>query len=258
MMRTLNGRSLYDQITPPTRTTVADVEKNVKAISTLSEHCSLDIQDKFFDANLLAHQVWTKLEDDFGSTNTMLGMAANSVGNDSRSFLNTIDLLLLDIKYYKIQVSDFELITRFYSMLPLEHNDWRQPVYMQIPPGIDISHKPGQVFKLVKVLYGLKQTGFEWSKHLKGILESLGWKLSQQDPCLYYMGKDQFVLVYVDDILMITPSYINNYYNNYCKKAIHPTETPTTSCFKIRTITKCANRFPPKLISIRNTIRLRI
>lgn len=53
-----------------------------------------------------------------------------------------------------------------------------EPVYMQIPPGIDVDRKQGQVFKLVKALYGLKQAGHEWAKHLKGILQSLGWKQS--------------------------------------------------------------------------------
>ncbi|MDH4460001.1 MAG: reverse transcriptase domain-containing protein [Flectobacillus sp.] len=82
----------------------------------------------------------------------------------------------------------------------------KDPVYMQIPKGVDLDHKPGQVLKLVKALYGLKQAGNEWAKFLKDILEKLGWEQSPRDQCLYSMGKSQYLLVYVDDILMVTPT----------------------------------------------------
>jgi len=88
-----------------------------------------------------------------------------------------------------------------YLNAPLE-----EPVYMYIPQGVDLDHQPGQILKLVKALYGLKQAGHEWAKFLKEILEKLGWKQSQRDQCLYSMGKDQHLLVYVDDLLMVTPT----------------------------------------------------
>lgn len=80
-----------------------------------------------------------------------------------------------------------------------------QPVYMRIPPGINVDHKPGQVFKLLRALYGLKQAGREWAIHLKGVLETIGWKQSPREPCLYSKGPGEFILVYVDDLMIIAP-----------------------------------------------------
>ena len=80
-----------------------------------------------------------------------------------------------------------------------------EPVYMRIPPGVNINHKPGQVFKLLRALYGLKQAGREWAIHLKGILHSIGWKQSPREPCLYSKGNGEFILVYVDDLMIVAP-----------------------------------------------------
>lgn len=80
-----------------------------------------------------------------------------------------------------------------------------EPVYMKIPPGINIDHKPGQVFKLLRALYGLKQAGREWSQHLNKLLSTLGWKQSPREPCLYSRKQGEFILVYVDDLLLVSP-----------------------------------------------------
>lgn len=81
-----------------------------------------------------------------------------------------------------------------------------EPVFMKIPKGVDIDHQPGQVLKVKKALYGLKQAGHEWALHLKEILEKIGWEQSPRDPCIFSMANEQFLLVYVDDLLLITPS----------------------------------------------------
>lgn len=89
-----------------------------------------------------------------------------------------------------------------------------KPVYMHIPPGIDIEHAPGQVFKLNKALYGLKQAGRQWSLHLKGLLEGIGWRQSKREPCLYTFKKDQHLLIYVDDLLIVASTKDNNRLNS--------------------------------------------
>jgi hypothetical protein len=68
-----------------------------------------------------------------------------------------------------------------------------------------MQRNPGQVLKLKKALYGLKQAGRQWSEHLKDALERDGWKRNPYEPCLYQRNKDEFILVYVDDILIIAP-----------------------------------------------------
>jgi Reverse transcriptase (RNA-dependent DNA polymerase) len=53
-------------------------------------------------------------------------------------------------------------------------------------------------------LYGQKQAGCIWNKHLHHILLELGWVQSKVDDCLYYKG-DVLFLVYVDDGILVSP-----------------------------------------------------
>ena len=59
--------------------------------------------------------------------------------------------------------------------------------------------------KLLQNLYGLKDAGATWFKHLrKGLTEDLKFKQSLVDPCLFYRGQ-VILVIYVDDCLIFTP-----------------------------------------------------
>ncbi|CAI6002160.1 unnamed protein product [Closterium sp. NIES-65] len=68
----------------------------------------------------------------------------------------------------------------------------------------------GRVCKLLKSLYGLKQSPLLWYLALNDVLAGAGWKKSQVDEALYFkVGKDRvacWVLVYVDDLLATSSS----------------------------------------------------
>ncbi|CAI7857263.1 unnamed protein product, partial [Closterium sp. NIES-53] len=68
----------------------------------------------------------------------------------------------------------------------------------------------GRVWKLLKSLYGPKQSSLLWYRALDGVLLSGGWKKSQVDMALYFkVGDDKvtcWVLVYVDDLLAASSS----------------------------------------------------
>ncbi|CAI5991678.1 unnamed protein product [Closterium sp. NIES-64] len=63
----------------------------------------------------------------------------------------------------------------------------------------------GRVCKLLKSLYGLKQSPLLWYLALNNVLVGAGWKKSQVDEALYFKvgegGVACWVLVYVDDLL---------------------------------------------------------
>lgn len=79
---------------------------------------------------------------------------------------------------------------------------------MVLPQGYKKA-KPGEVCKLVKSLYGLKQASREWNFEFSHQLVSPGFLPSSNDPCLFIKGSgDTFIclLVYVDDVLVASAS----------------------------------------------------
>jgi hypothetical protein len=80
-----------------------------------------------------------------------------------------------------------------------------KPEYVLVPPGarelgLDLNPE-GNVLKLEKALYGLRQSGKAWNKLLHSKLLEAGLRQSQHDPCLYYsLNPYALVVIIVDDI----------------------------------------------------------
>ncbi|UTT93862.1 hypothetical protein NDA17_006461 [Ustilago hordei] len=80
-------------------------------------------------------------------------------------------------------------------------------VYLK--PPIRTKVQPGKVLKLMKGLYGLKQSGREWNIELDMHLQKIGFHCMSSTPCLYSRGTDDRLTVitaYVDDMLIASPS----------------------------------------------------
>ncbi|CAI7859667.1 unnamed protein product [Closterium sp. NIES-54] len=78
---------------------------------------------------------------------------------------------------------------------------------MAQPKGFDDGS--GRVLRLKKALYGLKQAPREWYLKLRGVLEEIGFTPSTADHSLFMLGEGEqrsFMVVYVDDILIFSPS----------------------------------------------------
>src|SRR6202051_1840681 len=77
-----------------------------------------------------------------------------------------------------------------------------------------------RVCKLIKTLYGLKQSGREWNKELDEKLRSHGYKRLISDSCAYvrWNGDDVAIItVWVDDLLLIAS---NNDMMEHMKESI--------------------------------------
>lgn len=75
-------------------------------------------------------------------------------------------------------------------------------VYMDQPEGFFDSAKKDHVCLLKKALYGLHQSGREWYFELDSKLKELKFSKLEWCNCVYKRGKDVFLLVYVDDIII--------------------------------------------------------
>ncbi|CAH9147462.1 unnamed protein product, partial [Cuscuta epithymum] len=84
------------------------------------------------------------------------------------------------------------------------HGDLGEEVYMHFPPGYS-SSSPGQVCRLLKSLYGLRQAPRCWFSKLTCALKAYGFHQSQADYSLFTFrrpGKILCILIYVDDLLI--------------------------------------------------------
>ncbi|CAI7757258.1 unnamed protein product [Closterium sp. NIES-54] len=82
-----------------------------------------------------------------------------------------------------------------------------EEIYMKQREGYDDGS--GRVCSLNKAIYGLKQAPRCWYARLMEVLEALGFKVSGCDESLFMTeGEEEkvFLLVYVDDILLFSPS----------------------------------------------------
>jgi hypothetical protein len=76
---------------------------------------------------------------------------------------------------------------------------------MEVPVGLDLRQKKKDLWlKLRKNIYGTKQAGRVWNKHVNKGLTKLGFKASLVDSCVYYHVKTTF-MIYVDGGIFTGP-----------------------------------------------------
>ncbi|CAI7851776.1 unnamed protein product, partial [Closterium sp. NIES-54] len=82
-----------------------------------------------------------------------------------------------------------------------------EDIFMAQPEGFDDGS--GKVLRLKKALYGLKQAPRQWYLKLCEVLEEIGFTPSSANHSLFMLGEGEqrsFMVVYVDDILIFSPS----------------------------------------------------
>lgn len=75
-------------------------------------------------------------------------------------------------------------------------------IYMRQPPGFPYPDSVGKVLRLLKTIYGLKQSGRRWYQRLWAILQSLGFSRCDVDQAVFYRRDENSIIViavHVDD-----------------------------------------------------------
>lgn len=82
------------------------------------------------------------------------------------------------------------------------HSLLKEEIFIKIPKGHPLYGKANKCLRLIRAIYGLKQSANEWNKLLKEFMLSIGLNVSCADDCLF-IGEDVVVIVYVDDIIIM-------------------------------------------------------
>lgn len=111
---------------------------------------------------------------------------------------STIRFLMAFAVKNDLKIHQMDAVTAF---LQGELND--EVIYMEQPQGF--KQNENLVCKLNKALYGLKQSSRVWNLKLDDAMKKYGFKQSDYDPCMYYIMKENNILIvtiYVDDFLI--------------------------------------------------------
>ncbi|KAJ1024718.1 hypothetical protein NDA16_002758 [Ustilago loliicola] len=82
----------------------------------------------------------------------------------------------------------------------------KEAIFMKPPEGSGVP--AGKVYKVIKGLYGLKQSGWEWNLEFDKSLRHIGFYQVECAPCIYIKGHGKdlvIVVIYMDDTLVIAP-----------------------------------------------------
>lgn len=100
-----------------------------------------------------------------------------------------------------LEIKHFDVKTAFL------HGDLNEEIYMDVPEGVKA--KKGQVCRLQKSLYGLKQASRQWNSKFNSFLKTFNFVQSNADSCVYkgcFKNTSLFLALYVDDGLLLAES----------------------------------------------------
>jgi hypothetical protein len=125
---------------------------------------------------------------------------------------DTVWILLALAAKFDIELDQIDIYTTFLNA------ELKEDIYLKQPAGFEDPEHPNWVWKLEKVLYGLKQASYEWNQTLNKYLQEEGFRFvrSEADHSLYVLhegSKVIWLMVYVDN--MLTASNFHDYLNSF-------------------------------------------
>ncbi|GJU80744.1 zinc finger, CCHC-type containing protein [Tanacetum coccineum] len=111
--------------------------------------------------------------------------------------ISTIRLLIAMALIYSLIIHQIDVKTAFLN------SELNEEVYMKQPQGFIMLGNENKVCKLIKSLYGLKQTPKQWHKKFDEVVLSNGYLLNQAYKCIYSkFDKGVIICLYVDNMLI--------------------------------------------------------
>ena len=92
----------------------------------------------------------------------------------------SIHILLALVAEYELELAQLDVKTTFL------HGDLEEEIYMIQPCGFRVAGKENHVCKLIKSLYGLKQSPRQWYKRFDQFIQGQKFTRSEHDHCVYF------------------------------------------------------------------------
>jgi hypothetical protein len=115
--------------------------------------------------------------------------------------LDTLRAILSLVPRYKLKVQQMDIKGAYLNGI------LQETVYMKQPEGCEDG--TDRVCRLIKTLYGLKQSGREWNKEFDAKIKTYGYRRLISDPCTYirWDGNEfAIITVWVDDLMLFATS----------------------------------------------------
>ena len=114
--------------------------------------------------------------------------------------LSSVRALVATAVENDMHIHQMDVVTAFL------HGELDEEIYMKQPDGYVQDGQEHLVCKLEKSLYGLKQAPRCWNKVFTKYMESIGFRQSTADPCVFIRSGDTLdvIAVYVDDLIVIS------------------------------------------------------
>ena len=115
--------------------------------------------------------------------------------------LDTLRAILSLVPKYKLKVQQMDIKGAYLNGI------LQETVYMKQPEGCEDG--TDRVCRLIKTLYGLKQSGREWNKEFDSKIKTHGYRCLISDPCAYIRWDgDEFAIitVRVDNLMLFASS----------------------------------------------------
>eukprot|EP00253_Pinus_taeda_P009662 PITA_09662 len=107
-----------------------------------------------------------------------------------------------------------------------------EEVYIEQPGGFETFYHDSHVFRIKRVLYGLKQEPYAWYTMIDSYFNKLGFKKSEADANLYHIVVEGRLLIIVrqgDGVLFVSQGkYANEILKSFHMESNKPMETSLT------------------------------
>jgi hypothetical protein len=114
----------------------------------------------------------------------------------------------LRILFHIAAALDYEL-TQIDVKTAYLYGDIDETTWMEQPKGFEEAGKEDWVWELHKGLYGMKQGGRLWNKHMDAQMKAIGFTQLSVEHCIYYRKRDSgviFTAIHVDDFTVAASS----------------------------------------------------